>query len=167
MTAVLRFLSSLQGPTLVVFTVSNNDDSLANTLFLRKAVRSHRDSLCYICTLSGHHRWVDARQEHLSRHIVTGDRQLDESVASKDYQTNLVVGKVVNKVLHHHLGTIQTTGRYIFCQHRVTDIYRNDGLNTSTLLVTDLGTELWTGKHHDKECQRSHQDGILHQRTET
>ena len=166
MTTILGFLSSLQGTTLVVFTVGNDDDSLTDTLLLRKAVRGHRDSLCNICTLCSHHRRIDARQEHLGRHIVTGDRQLDKGVARKDNQTNLIIGEVIDEVLHHHLGTVQTTGCHIFSEHGVTDIHRYDGLYAGTLLVTNLRTKLWTGSHHNKECQCSHQDAILYQRTE-
>ena len=94
----------------MVLTVSNDDDGLTDTFFLGEAMGSHLDGTGNVGTLSSHHRRVDGRQEHLGRHIVTGNRQLHKGIASKDNQSYLVVGEVVHQVLNHHLGTIQTTG---------------------------------------------------------
>ena len=134
----------------MILTVCNHDNRLANTLFLRETVGGHVDSAGNVGTLSSHHRGIDTREEHLRRHIVTGDRKLYEGVASKHDQTNLIVGEVIHKILHHHLTTVQTTGDNILCPHGVTDVDGNDGLNTYTFLVTNLRSQLRTGQHHDQ-----------------
>ena len=113
----LRLFGSLQGTTFMVFTISNDNDGLANTLLLGKAVGSHIDSGSDVCTLSSNHIWRDAAQEHLRTDIVAGDRQLDEGIASKDDESNLVVGEVVDQILDHHLRTVQTTGSHILSKH--------------------------------------------------
>ena len=74
---------------------------------------------------------------------------------------------MVDQILDHHLRTVQTTGSHIFCQHRVADVKGNDGLYTRTLLTIDLGAELRTGYHDDKQRQRGEQQGEFDQRTET
>ena len=135
----------------MVFTIGNDDDGLADAFLLGKTVRRHRDSLSDVCTLCGYHRGVDAGQEHLGRDVVAGDRQLDEGVTGKDDKSYLVVGEVVNEVLDHHLRTVQTTGRHIFCQHGVTDIHRDDGLYACTLLVANLSAKLRTRQHDDEQ----------------
>ena len=160
-------LGSFECPTLVVLTIGNHDNGLTNTFFLCKAMRSHIDGTSNICALSGHHRWVDTRQEHLGRYIVAGDRQLHKGIACKHYQTYLIVGKMIHQVLDHHLTAVQTTWHDILGQHRVTDIHGDNRLDTHTLLVTDLGTELRTCQHHYQQCQSSLQHPEFDCRTET
>lgn len=74
---------------------------------------SHIDGTGNISALGSHHRGVDAGEEHLGRHVIAGDRQLNESVASKHQQANLIVGEVIYQILDHHLTTVQTAGRDI------------------------------------------------------
>ena len=100
----------------------------------------HLDGSGNIRTLGSHHRRIDARQEHLRRHVVTGDGELHKGIARKHDQADLVIGEVVHQVLNHHLTTIQTAGDDILCTHRVTDVQRDDGFYAHTLLVTDLRT---------------------------
>ena len=163
----LGVLCSFHCPTLVVFTIGDDDDGLAHTFLLSKAVRSHVDGSSNISTLRGNHRWRDIRQEHLGTDIVAGDGQLDESIAGKDDKTYLVVGKVVHQILDHHLRTVQTTGSDILGEHRITDVHADDGLDTRTLLVADLGTHLRTGQHDDEQGQCSEQQPELDSGTQT
>ena len=164
---ILGGLGSLECPTLVVLTIGNHDDSLADAFLLGKAMCSHIDGTGDISALSSHHRWVDTRQEHLGRNIVAGDRQLHECIACKHDETNLIISKVVNQILYHHLTAIQSARRDILGHHRVTDIHRNDGLDAHTLLVVDLGAKLRTGQHHDEQCQSALQNPEFHSRTES
>ena len=142
----------------MILAIGNHNDGLANTLFLGKAMGCHIDGTGNISALGGHHRGVDAGEEHLGRHVIAGDRQLNESVASKHQQANLIVGEVIHQILDHHLTTVQTAGRDILGQHRVTDIHRNNSLDAGTLLVTDLGAELRTGQHNNQQCQSTLQN---------
>ena len=150
----------------MVFTIGNHDNRLANTLFLGETVGSHVDRTGNVRTLGSHHRGIDAREEHLRRHIIAGDRKLYEGIAGKHDQTDLIVGEVVHQILHHHLTALQTTGDDILCPHGVTDIDGDDGLDAYALLVTDLRTQLRTGQHHDQQCQSTQQQPELHRRTE-
>ena len=120
-----------------------------------------------IGSLCRHHRWIDAREEHLSRYIVACDRQLHESITSKDDQSDLIVREVIHQVLYHHLTTIQTTRHNILCHHGVTDIHTDNRLDTNTLLVINLRTHLRTGQHHNQQRQRTFQNPELHRRTES
>ena len=166
-THILRGLSSLNGPTLMVLTIGDDDDCLTDTFFLGETVRSHLNGTGNISTLCGHHRGINAGKKHLGRHIVAGDGKLYEGIASKHNQTNLIVGEMIYQVLYHHLTTVQTTGHHILGQHRVTDIHRDDGLNTHPLLMTDLRTHLGTGQHDDQQGKGSKQQPELHRGTET
>ena len=149
----------------MVLTVGNDDDGLAYLLLLGEAVGSHLYSPRYVRALRGHQRRVDVRQEHLGRHIVTGDGQLHKGIACKHNEAYLVVRKVVDQVLDHHLRTVQTAGRHILGQHGVTDVDTNDGLNACALLVTDFRSHLRTGKHQDEQGQSGLQQPELHSRT--
>ena len=137
---IFRCLSCFERPTLMVLTIGDDDDSLADTFFLSKTMGGHLDGTGDIRTLGCHHRRVDARQEHLCRHIVAGDGKLHKGIARKHNQADLVVSEVVYQILYHHLTTIQTTGDDVLRQHRVTDVQRDDGLYAHALLVTDLRT---------------------------
>ena len=148
--SILSRFSSLNRPTLMVFTIGNDDNGLTNLLILCKAVGCHINGGGDVGSLCCHHRRVDVRQEHFGRNIVAGDRQLNEGIASKDDKTNLVVGELINQVLNNHLRTVETTGRNILGQHGVRDIHRNDGLDASTLLVTNLRTHLRTCQHDNQ-----------------
>ena len=163
---LFRCFSSLYCPTLVVFTIGNHHNGLSDTLFLREAVRGHLNSTSDIRALSSHHRRIDAREEHLGRNIVTRDRQLYEGIASKDNQTDLIVSEVIDKILYHHLTTIQTARNDIFCPHGVTDIHRYDGLYAYPLFVVDLRTHLRTGQHHNEQSQGSLQNPELYRGSE-
>ena len=160
---LLGFLGSLQRPTLVVFTIGDDDDGFADVLFLRKAVRRHVDGSGNVGALCGYHRRGDARQEHLRRHVVAGNGQLDESIAGKDYQTYLVIGEMVDQVLYHHLRAVQTAGSHVFSQHRVADVQTDNRLNAGALLVADFRAELRAGYHDDEQGQRRQQQPVLHQ----
>ena len=98
----------------MVFTIGNHDDSLPHAFLLGEAVDGHIDSSGNISALRGNHVRRDAAQEHLGTDIVAGNRQLDKGIACKDYESYLVIGKVVDKILNHHLRTVQTTGSHIF-----------------------------------------------------
>ena len=148
----------------MVFTVGNDNDGLADTLLLGEAMGGHLDGSRHVRSLCGHHRGVDVGQEHLGRHVVAGDRQLNKGVASKDDETNLVVGEVVDQILDHHLRTVQTAWRHILSTHRVTDVDTDDRLNARTLLVADLRAHLWTGKRQDEQRQGSRQQPELYTR---
>ena len=87
----------------MVFTVGDDDDSLANALLPGETVDGHIDGSGNIGALCGYHRGGNAAQEHLGADVVAGDGQLDEGVAGKDYQANLVVSEVVDQILDHHL----------------------------------------------------------------
>ena len=164
--SLFGFLGSLQGSSLMVFTIGDNDNGLADFLLLGEAMRRHRNGFGDIRSLCRHHRRVDGRQEHLRRHIVAGNGQLHEGIASKDDKSYLVVGEIVDHVLYQHLRTIQTTGRHVLCQHRVTDIHTDNGLYTGSLLMTDFRAKLRTGYHDDDQGQCRQQQPELHGRTE-
>ena len=164
---ILSGFGRFECPTLVVLTIGYHDDCLADAFLLGKAMCSHIDGTGDICALSSHHRWVDTRQEHLGRDIVAGDRQLHECIACKHDKTYLIVSKVVNQILYHHLTAVKSAGCDILGHHRVTDIHRNDGLDANTLLVVDLGAKLRTGQHHDEQCQSALQNPEFHCRTES
>ena len=165
-TFLLGFLCSLQSPTLVVFTIGDHDDSLANTLFLGETADRHIDGSRNVRTLGSHHRRVDTRQEHLGRYIVACDRQLHKGITRKHDETDLVVGEMIHQILHHHLTTVQTTRYNILCQHRIGDIQGNDGFNTCPFLLTDLRTHLRTGQHHNQQGEGNQQQPELHPWTE-
>ena len=154
-------LRGLEGATLVVLTVSNDDDGLAHLLILREAMGRHLDGPGDIGTLCGHHRRVDVRQEHLRRHIIAGDRQLHEGIAGKDDEADLVVRELVDEVLDNHLRTVQTAGGNVLGTHGVGDVHRDDGLDARTLLVADLRSHLGTCQHDDEQRQGSLQQPEL------
>ena len=96
---------------------------------------------------------MNVGEEHLCRNIVACDWQLDECVAGKDDKTNLVVGEIVNKILHHHLAAIKTARSDILRKHRVADVHGDDCLDALSLLVTYLCAKLWACEHDDDECE--------------
>ena len=161
------FFGGLYRPTFMVFAISNNDDGLAHAFLLCKAVDSHINGCGNVCSLCSNHVWRDAAKEHLCTDVVASDRQLNKGVTSKDNQSYLVVGEVVNEILDHHLRTVQTTGCYVFGQHRIADVHCDDGLNASALLMRNLCTKLRTCHHDDEQCKGCQQKVKLDSRTET
>ena len=147
---ILSGFGSLECPTLVVLAIGNHDDGLADAFFLGKAMCGHIDGAGNIGALGSHHRRVDARQEHLGRHIIAGDRQLHKGIACKHDKSDLIVSEVVYQILDHHLTTLQTAGNNILGQHRVTDIHGDNGLDAHTLLVANLSAQLRAGQHHNQ-----------------
>ena len=139
----------------MVLTIGNDDDGLAYLVVLAEAVLRHLNGSGNICALCANHRGVDAAEEHLGRHIVAGHGQLYKGIAGKDNQSYLVVRELVNKVLHHHLGTFQTTGGDILGSHGVGDVHRYDGLYALTLLCLRSCSPMRAGKSHDKQGKRA------------
>ena len=150
----------------MVLTIGDDDDGLADALLLCETVGGHVDGSCYIGTLRGNHAGVDAREEHLGRDIVAGDGQLDEGITGKDDEPDLIVGEMVDQVLHHHLGTVETTGDDILRPHGVGDIEGDDGLDARALLLGDLRAHLRTGQHDDEQGQGRLEDPELDRGTE-
>src|SRR5574344_390540 len=148
----------------MVFTIGYHDDSLADAFLLCEAVHRLRDGKGDVCALGGNKRWLDVGQEHLCRHVVARDWQLDKRISGKDDKSYLVVGEVVNEILHHHLAAVETTRSDILCEHRVTDVHGDDCLDALALLMTDLGAKLWTGEHDDDEGKSSLKQPELHRR---
>ncbi len=153
---------SLKRPTLMVFSIGYHDDGLANTLFLRKTVCCHFNGGSKVGTLYINHRGIDIAQKHFCRNVVARNRQLHKGVAGKYDQSDLVVGEMVNKVFYHHFGSVETTWCHIFRQHRIGNIHGDDGFNTRSLLMVDLGTHLRTRQHHDHERQGCNQQYEFH-----
>ena len=156
----------LEGPTFVILTIGNDDNSLSDAFLLGETVRCHIDGCCKIGSLRGNHTRVDTAEEHLGRDIVARDGQLHEGITSEDDQADLIVVEVVDEILNHHLAPVETAGDDILCPHRVGDIHRDDSLNARTLLLTDLRTHLWTGQHHNQQGKGGLQKPELHHRTE-
>ena len=165
--SILRSRGSLHCPTLMVLTIGDDNDGTPNAFLGGKAVSGHVDGTPYIRTLGGYHRGIDARKEHLRRYIVARDRQLHEGVACKDDESDLIVRKVVDEVLYHHLTAVETTRHDILCQHGVTDVHTDDGLDAHTLLLADLRSHLRTGEHQHQQSQGTLENPELHRRTET
>ena len=102
----LSILSGLNSTSLMILTIGNHNDGLADTLLLCKAIDSHIDGSSNIGALCRYHRRRYATQEHLRTDIVAGNGQLNESITGKDNQTDLIVGKVVDKILNHHFRAV-------------------------------------------------------------
>ena len=134
----------------MVLTVGNDDNGLSHALLLGKAMGRHVDCRSNIGALGSYHPRADVREEHLSRHVVTGDGQLHKGIAGKHDKTYLVVGEVVHQILYHHLRAIQTAGCHIFGQHRVADVQTDDCLYAGTFFVTDFRAQLRTGQHNNE-----------------
>ena len=139
----------------MVFAVGDDDDGLAYALLLGEAVGGHLDGPCHVGALCGYHRWRYVAEKHLCRHIVAGDGQLDESVAGEDYQANLVVGEVVDKVLDHHLAPVKAARLHVFGKHGVAYVHGNDGFYSGALLVAYLGSHLRPREHDHEQRQHS------------
>ena len=129
-------------------------------------MHGHIDGTTYISALGCHHRGIDAREEHLGRYVVAGDRQLHKGIACKDDKADLIVREMVDEVLDHHLTAIKTTRHDILCPHGVTDVHTDDGLDADTLLLTDLRSHLGARKHQHEQGQGALKDPELHRRTE-
>ena len=163
---VLGLVGSLQCPTLVVLTVGNHDDGLADALFLREAVDGHPYGGGNVRTLHADHGRVDIAEEHLGRHVVARDRQLHEGIAGKDNQSHLVVGEMVHEVFHHHLGASQAARCYVLCHHGVGHVHGDDGLNARPLLTVNLSAHLRSCQHDNHQSQGGQQQGELDARTQ-
>ena len=103
---ILGGLGGFEGASLMIFTIGNHDDSLANAFILGKAMGGHVNGSGNIGALGRYHRGVDAGEEHLGGDIVTGNGQLHKGVACKDNQTDLVIREMVDEVLDHHLTAV-------------------------------------------------------------
>ena len=97
------FLCGIECPTLVIFTIGDDNDSLADTLFLGETAHCHIDGSGNVGALGSHHRRVDTREEHLGGNIVARDRQLHKGITGEHDKTDLVVGEMIHQILHHHL----------------------------------------------------------------
>ena len=150
----------------MVLAVGNDDDGTAYLFLLGEAVERNPDGLGNIGALRGNQRWVDILKDHLGRHVVARNGKLYEGIAGEYHQSHLVVGKVVYHALHEHLALVETRWNNILCLHRVTDVERYHGLDAISLLARYLGSHLRTGKHHDEQGQRRHQQPELHFGTE-
>ena len=151
-------LGSLHSTTLMVFAISDYDYSLTYILLLGETVCSQIDSLTYIGALSLNQRWLYILQKHLGWYIVTGDWQLHIGIASKDYQSYLILCEVVNHILYQHLTLLQSAWCHIGSKHGIRDIKTYQCLYAVTFLMTYLGAHLRTcNGYYDKS------DGQLYQ----
>ena len=106
----------------------------------------------------------DGIEEHLRRHIVTGNRQLHERIACKDHQSHFVVHHIIHQFAQHLFGAVQTVGRHVFSQHRVRNIQSYDGFYALPFLRAFALPELRTGGSDNEQTKRNHDDGELHSR---
>ena len=88
---------------------------------------------------------LDRIEEHLRRHVVAGDRQLNECVTGKDDEAHFIVHHVIHQFGQHLFGAVQTVRRYIFGEHGVGDIECHDRFDTLPFLRALGLTELRTG----------------------
>ena len=149
------FLGSLNGSSLVVLTIGDDDDSLADAFLLSETVHCLRYGKRDVGALSGNQRGLDVSKKHLRRHIVARDRQLYKGVTGKYQESYFVVGEVIHEILHHHLATVETARCNILRKHRVADVHGNDSLDALSLLITYLGAKLRTSEHDDDKSKGS------------
>ena len=138
------FLCSLHCPTLVVFTVGNEEDGTRYILLLSEGARSKVYGCGNVCALCGNHGRVNAIEEHLCRNVVVGDGELHEGLSCIHHQSNLVVPHIVNHIAYEHLCLIQSRRTYIIGKHGVGNVHSYDGFNTIALRSVNLCTELRT-----------------------
>ena len=146
----------------MVLAIGNDDDGASHMVLLGEALGGQVDGSSKVSALGLDEGWCGVLQEHLGRHVVAGDRQLHEGIAGKDDETYLVVGELVDQVLHQHLALVESRRRHILCQHRVGDVETDDGLNALTLVVRNLAAHLWTRHHEDEQGQGCKQQAELH-----
>ena len=145
--------SSLRCTWFMVFTISNHNDSTSNIVLLGKTFRSQINGISYIGALCLNQTRGNILQEHLGRNVIAGNRQLYKRIASKNNQSNLVIGKIINQIFYQHLTLVKTGRNDILCQHRVGDIQTNDSFNTLALIMRNLATQLRTSQHDNQKCQ--------------
>ena len=108
---------SLCSTRFVVFTIRDNDDGTTYIRLLGEALCSQVYRSTDVGALRLNQVWCNVLKEHLGRNVVARDRQLHKSIASEDNQTNLIIGKVIYKILYQHLALVETRWNDILCQH--------------------------------------------------
>ena len=119
----------------MVFTIGDDDDGASDMVGLCETVHCQLYGMADICTLSSNERRIDVLQEHLRRDVVSGNRQLYESITSKDHKSYFIVGEVVNHVFDEHLALFQSARHNILSEHGIGDVHTDDGFDALTIVV--------------------------------
>ena len=138
------------GVIFVVLAIGDQDDRTAGVTLLTEATDGGTQGSSDSRSLCLDEFRLDGVEEHLRRHIIAGDRQLNERVAGKDDETHFVIHHVVHQFAQHLFGAVQTVRRYIFGEHRIGDIECHNRLDSLPFLRALRLTELRPGGSDDK-----------------
>ena len=128
----------------MILTISNHNHRPTLLALRTEAADCRIDRLSDSRTLNRNRLGRDRVQEHLSRHIVCSDRQLNKGIARKDNKSDTVLTKLVHESRDSKLRTLQPVWRIILRKHRVRDIKHDHNLGTLSLMLLKLGTDLRT-----------------------
>ena len=132
---------------------------------LGEAIAGHGQGSGDVGALHVDERGLNALQEHLGRDVVAGNGKLDEGIACKDNESNLIVGEMVDEILDKHLALLQTRRNHILSQHGVADVKADDCFDAIALLARNLRSHLWTCQHHDEQGKCCLKQPELHRGT--